>query len=166
MKSISRMKKCSTCRKTRLLKFFNKDSRYRLGVKGWCKDCESEYGKSPKQRLRRKLWYVKKMRDPNFRESERKRSIRKYNPQKAKDRILRKLYGISLRKFRKTKRCLLCRRKVRRLVADHDHKTNKFRGVLCVTCNLMIAWVERIPSALAKIRKYLERGEGGISIHQ
>lgn len=32
-------KKCSTCGKTKALSRFNPDPRYRLGVKGQCKDC-------------------------------------------------------------------------------------------------------------------------------
>ena len=32
-------------------------------------------------------------------------------------------------------RCKICRRK-RKLVPDHNHKTGKFRGWICVNCNV------------------------------
>ena len=151
-------KKCSKCGRTRKLRFFNTDSRYRLGVKGWCKRCEREYHRTPEQlKAHKKRWH-ENMKNPEFREAQRIRSSKKYhrNPRRQKDYILRKLRGVSLKKHERTKRCLLCKRRVR-LVADHNHKTNKYRGALCHICNLMVAWVERIPNALYKVRLYLRR---------
>lgn len=152
-------KTCSKCGRTRRLKFFRVDPRYRLGVKGWCKTCEREHQNSPKYLARRKAYWREKMRDPKFREAQRVRSSKKYhrNPRKQKDSILRRLRGVSLKKHERTKKCLLCKRRVR-LVADHDHKSKKYRGALCHICNLMIAWVERIPNALRKVKEYLKRG--------
>jgi len=39
------MKQCSKCTLKKELKEFNKDFRYSLGYKGWCKACESQYNK-------------------------------------------------------------------------------------------------------------------------
>jgi len=152
-------KLCSKCGKTRQLKFFNKDVRYRLGVKGWCKTCESDYGRSPARKKAHKVQWQKYMSNPENRERERIRSSRKYHrdPKHAKDLVLRRAHGISLQKFERTKRCLLCKRKVR-LVADHNHKTGRYRGALCILCNMIIGWVERHQGILKRIGLYLRRG--------
>jgi len=154
-------KKCSKCLRTRRLKFFNKDKRYRKDVSGWCNKCHLINSQKPEHRKRRALRWAEKMKDPVFRESERIRSSKKYhkNPRKQKDRILRtRRGGISLKQHEKTKRCLICKRKRAVLDADHNHRTNKYRGALCRRCNLMIAMVEAIPNAITKIKSYLKRG--------
>lgn len=153
-------KKCSKCRKTRLLKFFNKGSRYRMGVTSWCKTCIADHNRTPEAKERNKRKWIEYISDPTNREYERKRSREKYwrDPKKYKDQVLRRLFGVSLKKFQRTKKCLLCQRKVKRLVADHNHKTDTYRGVLCVTCNLMLGWIERFPNMLRKIEEYLRRG--------
>ena len=53
-------------------------------------------------------------------------------------------------------RCLLCD-KVRKLHADHDHVTGKFRGLLCFVCNTKLGWVELHPDWLERVKEYLSR---------
>lgn len=153
-------KVCSNCNRKRLLKFFQKDKRYRLGVHCWCKTCTTEYSRRSECKKAGAARWAQYVADPRNREHERRRSLRRYhqNPRHVKDLILQRLHGISLRKFERTKKCILCRRKVRRLVADHNHKTNKYRGALCVTCNLFLGWLEKFPAMLRRIRPYLRRG--------
>ena len=40
------------------------------------------------------------------------------------------------------------------LCIDHDHKTNKFRGLLCSVCNRQLGWYENNEEA---INKYLNK---------
>ena len=44
-----------------------------------------------------------------------------------------------------------------RLAVDHNHKTGKIRGLLCSTCNLLLAHVENRPEILEAIPKYLQK---------
>lgn len=56
-------------------------------------------------------------------------------------------------------KCAICRcpPKAERLALDHDHDTDKFRGLLCDDCNFALGLfkddIERIKNAV----KYLER---------
>lgn len=153
-------KRCSKCKRNQRIKFFGKNFRYRLGVQSWCKDCMTAYSRTPTRRKKQKERWQQYMVDPKNQAYERKRGREKYrrDPEHAKDLMLRRLYGITLKKFKRTKKCLLCRRKVRRLVVDHNHKTEKYRGILCVQCNLVIGWIEKFPGMFRKIKVYLKRG--------
>jgi hypothetical protein len=63
--------------------------------------------------------------------------------QMARSRKLRRLYGITPDQYdvmllRQEGKCAICRRMPktkRRLHVDHDHKTGRVRGLLCVWCN-------------------------------
>lgn len=38
-------------------------------------------------------------------------------------------------------RCAICRRIPKKMCVDHDHKTGKLRGMLCVTCNSAVGFL-------------------------
>src|SRR5207237_9266914 len=52
--------------------------------------------------------------------------------------------------------CPICLRK-KRLVADHDHTTGRFRGMICIKCNTPIGWIE-LTVVKQNLPRYL-RGE-------
>lgn len=52
-------------------------------------------------------------------------------------------------------RCPLCCRE-KPLVIDHDHSTGKVRGLLCLSCNLLLGQAER-GDWLSRAREYLEK---------
>jgi hypothetical protein len=151
-------KKCSKCGRTRKLRFFGKDVRYRMGVTGWCKDCKREYEQTPARKKYHRRRYHKKMRNPVFRKAEKIRSRKKYhsNPRKQKARIYVKKYGVSLLKFERAKKCTLCFQK-RKLVPDHNHKNGKYRGPLCYRCNLAISQADKYKGWLKRVQKYLRK---------
>lgn len=68
------------------------------------------------------------------------------NPEANKDLKLRRAYGISLEEYnilleKQHKVCAICKQECvsgRMLCVDHNHKTNKVRGLLCVNCNRAI----------------------------
>lgn len=55
-------------------------------------------------------------------------------------------------------RCWICRRATgatKRLAVDHDHKTEKVRGLLCGPCNQLLGHVRDDPEVLIRAAQYL-----------
>lgn len=62
---------------------------------------------------------------------------------KAKDRNLRNRYGITLEQFESILEsqggiCPVCEESGKVMCLDHNHKTLKVRGVVCLNCNLRV----------------------------
>jgi hypothetical protein len=54
--------------------------------------------------------------------------------------------------------CRICGKKtIKRLSVDHDHKTGRVRGLLCVTCNFVLGHAKDDVALLRKAIEYLER---------
>jgi hypothetical protein len=94
---------------------------------------------------------------------EKQRKYNKENPLKRKNSILKYEYGITLDQYNKMfetqeGKCAICQRHqnelTRTLCVDHDHKTNKVRALLCVTCNTDVSVVE---NRLEEMTKYLNK---------
>jgi len=87
----------------------------------------------------------------------------KENPIKRKNSMLKYEYGITLDDYNKMfneqeGKCAICQRHqnelTRTLCVDHDHKTNKVRALLCLTCNTDVSVVE---NRLEEMTKYLNK---------
>lgn len=81
---------------------------------------------------------------------------RKADPDGHRNRVLKYMYGITLDQYNQMcidqdNKCLICKNQ-RKLVVDHDHKTGKIRGLLCINCNSRLGWLE---SKNIVILKYL-----------
>ncbi len=94
---------------------------------------------------------------------EKQRKYNKENPLKRKNSILKYEYGITLDQYNEMfkaqeGKCAICKRHqnelTRTLCVDHDHKTNKVRALLCVTCNTDISVVE---NRLEEMTNYLNK---------
>ncbi len=74
-------------------------------------------------------------------------------------------YGISVEAYEEMVRCqdgrcLICKKKPKRLFVDHSHKTGKVRGLLCGTCNSAIGLLQDDPRILAAAITYIEGSNG------
>jgi F0F1-type ATP synthase alpha subunit len=94
---------------------------------------------------------------------EKQRKYNKENPLKRKNAVLKNVYGITLVQYNEMfetqeGKCAICQRHqnelTRTLCVDHDHKTNKVRALLCVTCNTDVSVVE---NRLEEMTKYLNK---------
>lgn len=90
-----------------------------------------------------------------------KRSVNK----RRETKIMRK-YSLTFKKYNflnNIKNCQICDIKLigytggQAKVFDHNHKTNKFRGILCSACNLSIGHAKENINILNKMIKYLQR---------
>lgn len=79
------------------------------------------------------------------------------NPDDQRNRSYKHLYGISLDDYndmysKQDGRCAICGRSYPRLSVDHDHKSNKVRGLLCNSCNMTLGVLEKHAEQINKYR--------------
>lgn len=72
-----------------------------------------------------------------------------------------RLYGIDLQFFRNEAwaqggKCFICQRSDRGLVPDHDHRTGRFRGVLCRSCNSALGMLGDCEDGVKRALLYLQ----------
>ncbi len=70
------------------------------------------------------------------------------------------LTELELEIFDATKVCDLCKNPFKSShdkVVDHEHTANRFRGVLCRTCNVLLGMAKDSTETLAKAILYLEK---------
>ena len=89
---------------------------------------------------------------------------------KSQDRRYRKTYNISLEVYQallesQNGLCAICEKsesilinsKARNLAVDHDHKTGKIRGLLCIGCNQALALAKEDINTLGKMIAYIKK---------
>lgn len=55
--------------------------------------------------------------------------------------------------------CAVGTRKTKRLCVDHCHRTNKFRGLICDSCNKLLGFAKDRPGILFNAIRYLKTYE-------
>jgi hypothetical protein len=86
---------------------------------------------------------------------------------KKREEKYKRSYGITTEQYdamlaQQDYTCAICHkpcRSGRRLAVDHDHQTNRVRGLLCSFCNRLLGSYEANPTFFTKADDYL-RGEG------
>ena len=125
---------CSKCKTEKSIIEFYHRKKSKDGFSGVCKKCRYKY---------------------NYEE--------KY-PRPALELKLKRDYGISLIEYDKMFEqqggvCAICGKsqpqQFHRLAVDHDHKTNKVRGLLCQSCNGMLGLAKDNIVTLSNAIKYL-----------
>lgn len=135
------------------------------------KDRIKKYNSIYNKKNKEKVSEIKrKWREKNrekIRESD--KIYRKNNPEKIKEKAKRNYikskllrYKLSVQEFnsifeRQNGNCLICNKKMKRVCVDHCHKTNKVRGLLCITCNSGLGMFCDSIKLLKSAIKYLEK---------
>jgi hypothetical protein len=125
--------------------------------KAWCQDCRN-VKTCPK--------CLKTMpRATHFRQLKNKPNMaycfdcqREYN----REHKLKNLYQMTQKEYEIRLKnqggvCFLCKSSAK-LVIDHDHVTNKVRGILCDLCNRGLGYFKDNPDVLRLAANYVERG--------
>jgi recombination endonuclease VII len=127
------VKRCSDCGKTKPLTDFPRNKNSRDGVHCHCKPCHNARGRETRQRL--------------YGGSRHYHLRRKYGMGAAEVQALLDAQGGI---------CPVCLKRPATQV-DHDHKTGRVRGVLCLYCNAAMGAFHDDPDLIAKAIAYLER---------
>jgi hypothetical protein len=141
-------KRCGRCNVVKPLVEFHASKIHRLGVNAYCKDCRREYTKE-------------KLKNPKHREKVKEEKRVYFRSEK---------YGISRDDFGRMLAsqngvCAICgksreeRGHKRDFHVDHDHKTNRVRGILCHQCNLMLGNCNDDVDILRRAIQYIERSK-------
>lgn len=87
--------------------------------------------------------------------------LRKTNPDKYTEQDRKYKYGVTKEQYllllkKQDSKCAICLIKDK-LEIDHDHVTNKIRGLLCGRCNRAIGLFKDNPENTARATAYLEK---------
>jgi len=125
---------------------FHRDKHKKDGLHNACKIC----------RLKQAAEYRKN-------HVEERKKYRDENKEKTRFNLLLKTYGISREDYKTMNDsqngvCAICGfdNNGKPLYVDHDHRTNKIRGLLCQKCNTAIGLLYDDPDIIKKAAKYLE----------
>lgn len=137
----SLQKRCSKCRVHRSVSYFAPDNRRPDRLGSWCRYCKSDNS----------------------------RNWRQANPDKSKDKILKRKFGISLEEYNEmfseqNGRCATCFKHQsefsRALCVDHCHVTGKIRALLCASCNSLLGHFEKKPELFNAFASYVQKFKG------
>lgn len=131
-------KVCNKCGETKALELFPLSKRGKNGRQAYCRTCDNtisrDHYEKNKEKMKRDMWSydLKRLYDL---------SVEDYNL------LLKKQFNC----------CRICGDQPSyRLCVDHDHRTNKVRGLLCKTCNLGLGKFKDDPLLLRLAAIYLE----------
>ncbi len=160
------LKKCSKCHNSQELRFFGAAKHHKDGLKSHCKKCESEYHakryrENDEIKKRNAAWVEA---NPAWHKNWQREDI-KNNPDKHRDRRLKRTFGITLEQYNamfaaQGGRCAICSRHqtevTQTLCVDHNHKTGKIRKLLCGPCNHALGLLKEDISAAKMLVKYIK----------
>lgn len=142
---------CSKCRYEQPVAEFFKRATAKDNLRSHCRTCEKAA-----QRKRIASGRMKIARDKWSHSEKGRRSVQTYrhvHRRESREKSLRLKYGITIKQYDKILAaqngvCGICgcspENNKRRLSVDHNHKTKIVRGLLCVQCNVLLGFLEKI----------------------
>lgn len=130
------MKWCNKCKQHKNHTEFYRSSKNNDGYQLWCKACMTQAAKDKKARDKLYKKHPELKPPPN-------------------GRYTKPWLTPEVRALARYGKCPICRH-YKNLVRDHDHKTNKFRGMICSTCNTGLGLFYDNPGLLRNAIEYLK----------
>lgn len=152
-------KTCSKCSSTKSVELFSKDKKKKDGYCSQCKSCQNS-DKARNNEVRKQYYERNKS---NILLSMRQKY--KADPAAAKDRDLKKAYGISIEQYNALLKsqqecCAICKQHKslfkKSLAVDHCHRSGKVRGLLCTNCNRAVGNLKDSVDLAKNLTSYLE----------
>ena len=149
------IKQCSKCKQTKPISEFGKHCRCKNGIRCSCKECENAYYYETRERFKPRIYAFYK------------NNRKEYQARHWRNKVKR-IYGISADEYKKmlleqNERCAICFKHQselnHKMCVDHNHKTNKNRGLLCRKCNVAIGNLNENIAHLQAAITYLKRFE-------
>jgi hypothetical protein len=144
------VKRCSSCKGQAPDVSFARNGAAKDGLQNECDPC--------RRTRQNRWWHAQKMADPEF--------LAKSAKSLRRNVLLRKLWKYGLTEDRYNvlvaKGCAICEGPPNgrgRYAFDHDHKTGKFRGLLCSRCNTALGSFLDNKDYLWRAMKYLSQFE-------
>jgi hypothetical protein len=158
------MKKCTKCGVEKPLSEFQKRADRPIGFTSACKVCIKLSQNPEKRRLSWNKW---REANPEKRKAS-KAAWDKANPEKRKLHSYKarvKKYNLSIEEYenmlkQQNQCCAICVEpldKAEKTHIDHNHHTNKVRGILCHGCNTSLGGFRDSIKILKSAQKYLEK---------
>ena len=147
-------KRCKLCKEKKSLESFGKRKASKDGLQYQCRQCIREQvdrNMPSRQSKYRAEYFQKKYKGS---ESYWKNTRRAH---------LKRKYGITPETYegllsQQEGKCGMCGETPRlRLVVDHDHNTDKVRGLLCFKCNTFIGYIETSKDIVGEAMVYMEK---------
>lgn len=139
---------CNGCRRRRAIGKFGSNGSGK--IRSRCKECHNNEQKSRRSKEpERWLKYSKEYYAKNSTKLRKKSSeYARNNPRSVRNSVLLHHYGITVDEYDKMYsdqdgECCWCSTYHDTLCVDHDHDTNKIRGLLCHHCNRLVGQVEK-----------------------
>ena len=138
-----KVKVCSKCKKQKGCSEFYRHKAHKDGFSSWCKVCrKKDYGDNIVKHRKFALDTYYKHKDKYLANNR-----ARYNPEKAAKKWLQYEHGITADEYNKLFQkqygcCAICgihqSQLKRKLCVDHNHYSQRVRGLLCDSCNLGI----------------------------
>lgn len=142
--------KCHTCEEIKDESCFSKQTRSKRGFSYKCKKCHNEYSKTK--------WYPENQKK-QIESSEKWKRKNKLRCKISKYKITDNFEYIEKEYLKCNNICQICKKEDINICLDHCHKTMKFRGFLCQTCNSAIAFLNEDVNILQNAIDYIENFE-------